>query len=178
MLDKLKFSVFKSKVNRSMIFRNIERKDNQIIAKIIRESLDSYGLGIPGTVYTDPTTDDLFSLFQTPNSTYIIVQENGEVLGGCGIFPTKGLPADHVELVKLYLDKKAKGRGLGKQLMSKCIEWARNQGFAHIYLETLNELSSAVKLYESMEFKNLNSPLGDSGHNACDIWMLREIKPT
>lgn len=160
-----------------MIFRNIEKKDNTILAKIIRSSLESYGLGIPGTVYTDPTTDDLFSLFQNPDSTYIVAEESGEILGGCGIFPTKGLPNDYVELVKLYLDSSAKGKGLGKKLMRECISWAQSKGFTHIYLETLNELSSAVKLYESMGFYSLNSPLGDSGHNACNIWMLKEIKP-
>ncbi len=159
-----------------MIFRNIEKQDNITIAKIIRESLESKGLGIPGTVYTDPTTDDLHALFQEQNSTYIIAQKDSEILGGCGIYPTKGLPKGHVELVKLYLDHHAKGKGLGKELMNKCIQWAREKGFTHIYLETLNELSSAVKLYESMGFHSLNSPLGDSGHNACDIWMIKEIK--
>ncbi len=158
-----------------MELRLIGPRDNAVIASIIRKSLESHGLAIAGTVYTDPTTDHLYELFQTPNSIYYVAEEDGNILGGCGIYPTKGLPAGHVELVKLYLKDEARGKGLGKKLMEKSMEWAKSQGFTHVYLETLDELSAAVGLYQRIGFKNLDAPLGDSGHHACDIWMLKTL---
>lgn len=155
--------------------REILKSDNQFLAQIIRRSLKSFGLDRPGTVYTDPTTDALYELFQTPGSVYFVAIENGEILGGCGIYPTKGLPTGHAELVKLYLSEGARGRGLGKALMEQALNWARSFGYGHIYLETFNELNSAVGLYYKLGFKDLPAPMGDSGHHACEVWMLKVL---
>ncbi len=43
--------------------RKLERKDNPALAEIIRNSLAEHGANKPGTVFFDPTTDDLDSLF-------------------------------------------------------------------------------------------------------------------
>lgn len=157
------------------MMREILKSDNQFLAQIIRRSLKSFGLDRPGTVYTDPTTDALYELFQTPGSVYFVAIENGEILGGCGIYPTKGLPTGHAELVKLYLSEGARGRGLGKALMEQALNWARSFGYGHIYLETFNELNSAVSLYYKLGFKDLPAPMGDSGHHACEVWMLKVL---
>ena len=157
------------------MMREILKSDNQFLAQIIRRSLKSFGLDRPGTVYTDPTTDALYELFQTPGSVYFVAIENGEILGGCGIYPTKGLPTGHAELVKLYLSEGARGRGLGKALMEQALNWARSFGYGHIYLETFNELNSAVGLYYKLGFKDLPAPMGDSGHHACEVWMLKVL---
>ena len=158
-----------------MNFRTIQSSDNKTLAGIIRANLEAHNLAIPGTVYTDPTTDHLYELFQAPNSIYYVAEENGEILGGCGMYPTEGLPAGYLELVKLYLVDKAKGKGFGKKLMEECINWAREEGFTHVYLETFGELSAAVVLYEKLGFKSLPTALGNSGHDACTIWMEKKL---
>lgn len=158
-----------------MIIRPIQPADNQQMAKIIRDSLREFGVDKPGTVFTDPTTDHLHALFNTPNSHYFVLQERNEILGGCGIFPTKGLPNGYLELVKLYLSKDARGKGYGKQLMQVCIDYAKNLGFTHLYLESLPELKAAIFLYKKMGFETVNEALGNSGHFACDLWMIKSL---
>lgn len=158
-----------------MIIRPIQPKDNLVIAKVIRTALEEYGVNKPGTVYTDPTTDHLFELFQTKKAAYFILQEGEAILGGCGIYPTKGLPKGCTELVKLYLAKEARGKGLGKALMQASIDFAKNQKYTSVYLESLPELNSAVQLYKKLGFKTLSNPLGDSGHFACDLWMVKNL---
>jgi len=155
--------------------RLIQKEDNLGLAKVIREVLTEYGVNKPGTVFTDPTTDALFELFQMKDSAYFVVELNGEILGGCGVYPTKGLPKGCVELVKIYLHHSLRGQGVGKQLMQLSIDVARARGFISIYLETMPELSNAIGLYEMMGFQKLNSSLGDSGHFACDLWMLKQL---
>lgn len=156
--------------------REIEKRDNTIIASIIRKSLEDHGLARPGTVYTDSSTDHLYELFQATGSIYFIAEENDVLLGGCGIYPTRGLPEGYVELVKLYLREEARGKHLGKKLMTKSLDWARSHGYLHVYLETMEELSSAVGLYRKLGFSTLNTPMGDSGHHACQIWMQKKLE--
>jgi putative acetyltransferase len=59
-------------MSNSIIIRNIELKDNEAIAKVIRAALTEFGANKPGTVYYDNTTDHLFELFQTNGSIYFI----------------------------------------------------------------------------------------------------------
>jgi putative acetyltransferase len=155
---------------------HIRPEDNAAMARLIREVLTEFGANKPGTVFTDPTTDNLFELFQTEHSQYFIAKENGFIIGGCGIYPTKGLPEGCIELVKLYVAKSHRSVGLGKQLMEKAIQAATLDDYSEIYLETLPELHKAVGLYEHLGFEYLDRPYGDSGHFACDLWMRKLIR--
>jgi len=159
----------------SVSFRLIEEKDNKGIAELIREVFREFNIARPGTVYFDPTTDDLYKLFRTPGSEYWIAEENSIIIGGCGVFPTLNLPEGYAELVKLYLASSHRGRGIGWQLMEKTFESARRLNYMHLYLESLPELGKAISLYERAGFKMLTAPLGNSGHFGCDIWMTKDL---
>ena len=159
----------------NILYRKIQTKDNSEIAKIIRTALEEYDEAKPGTVYTDPTTDALFELFSTPKSGYFIAELNGEILGGCGIFPTLNLPDGYAELVKIYLKKEFRGMGIGRELMNRSIDFAKETGYTHLYLESFPSLKEAIQLYQKMDFKMISEPLGDSGHFACDVWMVKVL---
>ena len=155
--------------------RPLLERDNVKLAQVMRRSLEEYGEAKPGTVYTDPTTDALFELFQKENSFYYVATFNDEVIGGCGIYPTKGLPEGYGELVKLYLSSEFRGKGLGKKLMEKCMDEAKGRGYLSLYLESIPALNDAVHLYEKVGFEKLDHRLGDSGHFSCDLWMVKEL---
>lgn len=157
--------------------RPIEAKDNVEIARIIRATLEEFGANHPGTVYYDDTTDHLYELFQTPQSAYWIVEDEAGMVGGGGIFPTKGLPEGTCELVKLYLLPRARGKGMGKALLDTCHKKALALGFQKIYLETMPELTIAVPLYEKTGYQYLDGPLGESGHFGCAIQMMKTLAP-
>jgi putative acetyltransferase len=163
-------------MNPTIQIRPIEQKDNIDIAKVIRGALEEFGANKPGTVYFDPTTDALFELFNnTPGSYYYIATIDNNVVGGAGIFPTENLPNGTCELVKLYLHKDARGTGLGKQLLNTAMQWAKENGYTQVYLESMPELSKAVTIYENVGFKRIDQPLGNSGHCGCDIWMIKDL---
>lgn len=155
--------------------RQIQPADNPVIAKIIRDTLTEFGANHPGTVYFDPTTDALFELFRKEKSEYNIAEVDGKIVGGGGIFPTGGLPSDTCELVKMYLLPEARGTGLGTQLINRCLKQAKDYGFSRVYLETMNELKVALKVYERLGFSFLNGPMGNSGHFGCPLWMIRDL---
>jgi len=37
------------------------------------------------------------------------------------------------------------------------------------------ELAKAVSIYENVGFTRINQPLGNSGHDGCDIWMTKKL---
>src|SRR5678816_3622401 len=119
-----------------MLIRPVKASDNATLARIIRAVFDEHDAPHEGTVYTDPTTDTLSELFKMQGSV-LWVAEDDQLLGCCGIYPTDGLPPGCVELVKYYLAKEARGKGVGKMLLEKSMESAREIGYTEIYLESL-----------------------------------------
>jgi putative acetyltransferase len=158
-----------------IIFRHIEEKDNKEIADLIRNVFREFNIHRPGTVYFDPTTDNLFELFRTSGSEYLIAEEDGIIIGGCGVYPTPGLPEGCAELVKFYLSASQRGKGIGWTLLEKSFDYAKKYGYRQMYLESLPELSRAISLYEKAGFRFIEGPLGKSGHFGCNIWMLKDL---
>jgi putative acetyltransferase len=155
--------------------RPIQPSDNPDLAVIVRDTLSEFGAANPGTVYFDPTTDALFELFQTSKAAYFVAEANGKILGGGGIYPTEGLPEDTCELVKMYLLPEVRGIGLGRSLIERCLETAIENGFKQVYLETLEELHLALKIYHKFGFEYLKAPMGNSKHFGCGLWMLKKL---
>ena len=162
-------------MNENVTIREIQPGDNAKLATIIRSVLAEFNANKPGTVYFDPTTDDLHALFRVQQSAYFVVEEAGNIIGGAGVYPTDALPVGYCELVKIYLLPQARGKGIGKALMEKCFETAKLLGYTGMYLESMPELNTAVGLYERCGFTHLQGPLGNSGHFGCDIWMVKTL---
>ena len=159
-----------------VVIRQIQPSDNAEIAQIIRNTLREFGANHPGTVYYDATTDHLFELFKNAHgSVYYVAEYNGKVVGGGGIFPSAGLPQGTCELVKMYLLPEARGIGLGKKLIQKCLDYAKDQGYKNIYIETMPELKQALNVYEKFGFQYLSGPMGNTGHFGCELWMLKNL---
>jgi putative acetyltransferase len=156
-----------------IIIRPIQASDNAALANIIRRTLEEFGANHPGTVYYDESTDRLSEIFEANGSCYFVAEKEDVLLGGAGIYPTEALPNGVCELVKMYLLPIGRGTGLGKKLMEKCLNKARELGYQKVYLETMPELTSAIPMYEKFGFRYLDAPLGNSGHFGCAIQMLK-----
>ena len=159
-----------------IIIRTIEPGDDVILARIIRDTLKEFKANKPGTVYFDETTDHLSEVFKASSSIYFVVEFDGTILGGAGIYPTQNLDEGTCELVKLYLAANARGKGVGKLLMEKCIDAAKALGYKKIYLETMPELTVAIPMYEKYGFTYLSAAQGYSGHTGCDVWMIKDLE--
>lgn len=158
------------------VIRKIEKRDNAALSKIIKKSLEDLGYAIPGTVYTDEATDHLFDGFQTEDSVYYVVEADGVLLGGSGIGKIPNQSENYCELMRMFLSKDARGLGIGAALMKFCIDFAKQQAFDLIYLETFEHMPAARKLYERSGFKYVDYTLGDTGHFSCDVKMVLPLK--
>jgi len=160
---------------RSIRIDRIKQDDNPELAKIVKNTLAEFGANHPGTVYYDESTNHLYEVFREPRSVYYVAKYEDKILGGAGIFPSHGLPEDTCELVKMYLLPEARGLGLGKLLIEKCLEFARDSGYKNVYLETMPELKKALDVYAKFGFQSLDKQMGNTGHFGCNLWMLLKL---
>ena len=155
--------------------REIKPSDNPKIAKAIRRVLIEYGVPKVGTAYADTILDTLSEAYTIKNSIYYIIEKNGEIYGGAGIKQLDNYIGNVCELQKMYFTPEARGIGLGSEMMKTCLQKAKDFGFEKCYLETLPYMEEARKLYRKVGFKDLDAPMGDTGHYSCNLWMLKNL---
>jgi len=155
--------------------RPIERRDNARIACIIRSVLEDFGVPKVGTAYADKALDDMYSTYQDERTCYFVIELEDELVGGAGIAPLGNFEGNVCELQKMYFLPKARGRGIGTDMMRICLEKAREFGFEKCYIETMPYMIAAQKLYERSGFEYLDGPIGDTGHYACQTHMIKEL---
>ena len=159
----------------AIIIREIQKADNVAIAKVIREVLIEHNVPKVGTAYADPSLNFMFENYSEEKSAYFVVENEGKIIGGAGIAPLENGPKEICELQKMYFLSEARGLGLGAKLMEVCLEKARQFEFKKCYLETMPYMTNAQNLYKKSGFQYLDKPLGNTGHNACPVWMLKEL---
>lgn len=155
--------------------RAIEPGDDACVAEIIRTVMTEYGAVGQGYSIVDPEVDAMADAYAGPEAAYFVALLGGDVVGGAGIAPLVGGPDDVCELKKMYLLAEARGRGLGRRLMERCLAAAREAGYRRCYLETLAHMRDARRLYERNGFEPLDAPMGDTGHTGCNGWYVRQL---
>lgn len=159
-----------------MLIREIQQKDNEQIAKVIRNVFHELNAPKVGTAYADPILDTLFEVYQSPRSVYYVVENEGKVVGGCGVAPLENADVSVCELQKMYFAPEIRGTGCAEKIIEKCLEFAKNQGFEICYLETLSFMIAAQKLYKRIGFENICAPMGNTRHSSCEIWMVKNLE--
>lgn len=157
------------------IIREIQAADNEQIAEVIRNVLIEFGVPKVGTAYEDMALDFMYETYDIPNATYFVVEKDGALFGGAGIMQLEGSDENICELQKMYFSSKVRGIGLGSAMMTTCLARAKQFGFEKCYLETLPYMVGARKLYESTGFSPLKTPLGNTGHFSCNMWMIKNL---
>jgi putative acetyltransferase len=155
--------------------RPIRKTDNPKVAAIIRAVMPEFGASGPGFAIHDAEVDDMFGAYRPPRAAYFVI-ENGEgLVGGGGIAPLEKGAEDTCELKKMYFLPAVRGLGLGQELISRCLDAAREAGFRRCYLETLETMHKARALYERNGFEKLCGPEGATGHFGCDRFYARPL---
>ena len=158
-----------------LTFRPIEARDNAAIAEIIRTSFRENKIDhLEGVSLHDPELERLSEVYKQPGSGYWVAEVNGRIVGGAGLAPLGGEKGT-CEMQKLYFSSEIKGMGMGRRMIAFIIAQATAMGYQSCYLETLDELKDAVRLYEAFGFRHLSERLGNTGHDGCGICMLKTL---
>lgn len=156
-----------------MIIREIEEKDNEQVESLIRTCLIEFGADKPGCAWSDPNLGCFYEVYKNEKSKYWVVEENGEIVAGCGIGPVDGVE-NVCELQKMYSLKEARGSGVASELLKISLEFAKKY-YKQCYLETFSNMVAANKFYKKNGFIQLDKPLVETEHYACDVWYIKSL---
>lgn len=159
----------------NIVIREIKPRDDKQIAEVIRSVLMEFGVPKIGTAYEDKALDCMTETYSQETSVYYVLDKGGKIIGGAGVAQLDNYEGNICELQKMYFLPEARGVGLGKLMIEKCLEKAKALGFENCYLETLPYMKAATKLYANMGFTSLEGPMGNTGHYSCNVWMLKKL---
>jgi putative acetyltransferase len=154
----------------------IQPGHDEALYQVIRNVLIEIGENKEGTVFVDESIKKLSHHFHGKGKGYYVVKANHKVLGGCGIAPLDGAPSStYCELQRMFLLPEGRGSGAARELMKRCLAFAKAEGYTHCYIETMESMARAVSLYKSFGFEAIEKPLGNTGHHACKHRMLKTL---
>lgn len=100
-----------------------------------------------------PSKEKLELLISSGNSFLFVAEEDGEIIGtytiGTYLIPT----ATRVWIEDVVVDKSARGKGIGKQLMQHALEFAKLRGWEKIDLTSRPNRVAANELYKKLGFE-------------------------
>lgn len=158
-----------------MIVREIQPQDNEQIANVIRQVFISDEYPKTGTAFADKQLDYMFETYNKPKAIYYVVEIDRKIVGGAGVSQLDNSEENICELQKMYFLQEARGKGIGFEMIQKCLTTAKEFGFEKCYLETLPEMLAAQHLYKKVGFEYLCTPIGGTGHTSCPVWMMKSL---
>ncbi len=129
--------------------RTVEPADVAAVLALVADVLAEYGLEFGKGSPTDAELHGLPDSYLTRGGAFWVALRDGELLGTCGVFPVG--PRTY-ELRKMYLHRTSRGLGLGKRLLDVAIAWARERGGTKLVLDTVEQMTRAIRFYEANGF--------------------------
>ena len=153
-------------------FRPATNKDGSIVLSIMTEILLKYGLKQIQQP-TDTIDDDLSDIeknYFANHGHFEVVEHNDEIVGSFGIYR---ISESMCELRKMYLKEECRGKGLGRQMLERALDKAKELGYEQCELETATVLKEAIALYEKFGFREVK-PQGQLC-SRCDLLMIKDL---
>ena len=109
-----------------------------------------------------------------PAITFCSLRADGELLG---IGAIKRLDAEHAEIKSMHTTQAARGRGVGRAMLSHLLGLARSRGYRRVSLETgtMAEFAPARALYASAGFEACG-PFADYQPSADNYFMTLALR--
>lgn len=140
--------------------RRATNADRVAIMLLVAEGLSEFQAA------PDPATSeaDLVDIEQSYDATggLLLVAEREGILGCGGLIL---LDEDTAKIRKMYVRGDKRGKGIGKAILHRLIEAARERGIKRIVLETMTAMTTAQGLYQSAGFREVE---GKADSCRCD----------
>lgn len=118
------------------MIRAWQAKDNLAVAKIERES------------FTDPWTEDMLAQSLSSPAFKGFVEDDGDIKGYVGV-----ICAGDAEIALIAVDPQFRKQGIGRRLLERAVDYARQCGCENVFLEVRTGNEAAKALYGGLGFK-------------------------
>jgi len=140
-----------------ILVREIRPEEHERLGEL---TLAAY-LEVPGVAEEDEYLEELRDIGSRAGQVPVLVavdEATGAVLGGVAYVPGPGPlgeieRADEAGLRMLAVAPEAQGRGVGRALVTACLERARAAGKRRLVLLTMPTMTAAQALYRSLGFE-------------------------
>uniref|UniRef100_A0A2K6FK11 N-acetyltransferase domain-containing protein n=1 Tax=Propithecus coquereli TaxID=379532 RepID=A0A2K6FK11_PROCO len=116
----------------------------------------------PWTEYVDMTlrtdmADITKSYLSEPGSCFWVAESEKKVVGTVGALPVDDptLQEKRLQLCHLIVSSEHRGQGIAKALVRTVLQFARDQGYSEVVLDTTKMQLSAIALYQGMGFRKM-----------------------
>ncbi|WP_263408421.1 GNAT family N-acetyltransferase [Terriglobus tenax] len=121
--------------------------------------------------------------YAAPAGCVLLAIRDGQPIGCVGLRPITPKapgnldePTRAVEMKRLWAESTARGLGLGRHLVEKAVEWAREQGYTGIYLDTVAPaMPEAYGLYQRLGFQEI--PRYNNNDTGGLTFMRKDLSP-
>ena len=158
-----------------MNIREVKKTDNFELATLLRKILIE--MGVPKKELHLKILKLIVSMKHIilPDLNISLSKKMPIIKGGAGISQLKNEAYEICELQKMYFDSSIRGKGIGSLMIEKCLNFAKENKFNLCYIETMPNMLDAQMLYLKYGFEYINYPMGNTGHSACPIWMIKPL---
>jgi putative acetyltransferase len=130
--------------------RRVQAADVPAVVEVVRETLAEYGLTFGEGAATDAPLLALPASYEAEGGAFwVVTRPDGAVVGTCGVAPVE---PGVFELRKMYLRPETRGTGVAQRLLETCVAWCRAQGGSRLVLDTIHEMTRAIRFYERNGF--------------------------
>ncbi|KAK5697103.1 hypothetical protein LTR17_024009 [Elasticomyces elasticus] len=132
-----------------------DEKDLTDIAELFKAYAQSLGIDL---AFQDFSTElaNLPGKYATPLGALLLARNNSNQAVGC--VGLRSLPdSGYCEMKRLYVSPQGRGAGLGRKLADAVVQEAKRLGYKTMRLDTLESMSSARALYESLGFREVDA---------------------
>ncbi len=103
----------------------------------------------------------LTSEFEDSNSTFIIAELKGKAIGFAKLREGKKIECLNdkhaIEVQRIYLLEKVKGRSFGSCLLERCFQIGKEKGYETVWLGVWDQNLAAQKFYKKLKFENVGT---------------------
>ncbi len=125
------------------------------VADIFREYAQSLSIDL-GFQGFEQELAQLPGDYAPPRGALVLALVDKVVAGCCALRPLDSSDyANASEMKRLYVRSDFRGFGLGRALASHTLDLARQAGYGHVLLDTLDEMEAARSLYVDLGFEEI-----------------------
>jgi len=129
--------------------REVVGTDVPAVVDLVTRVLAEFGLVFGVGATTDDHLHQLPASYTHGGGRFWVAFVDGTLAGTCGVYP---IDAETYELRKMYLWPTARGLGIGRRLLELSVEWTQAQGGKRLVLDTVEQMTSAIRFYEAHGF--------------------------
>ena len=148
--------------------------DMDAVRQIFQEYADSLNIDLEFQGFESEIAD-LPGEYASPRGQILLAHVDGALAGCCALRPLDDCDYPNAaEMKRLFVRKAFRGFGLGRHLVESILDSARQAGYDHVLLDTLDDMEAARALYVDLGFESIepyyHNPLPGAHYLKVDLF--------